>query len=61
MGELLSMAARCLGASGAAIYGLANDIEQIEEMKFPVFAAGFRPISSKGRVVSIGYGCRIRC
>ncbi|MGD0802904.1 MAG: RraA family protein [Candidatus Bathyarchaeia archaeon] len=60
-GELLSTAARIRGASGAVIDGLSRDIGQIEEMKFPVFAAGVRPISSKGRVVSIGYGCRIRC
>jgi 4-hydroxy-4-methyl-2-oxoglutarate aldolase len=60
-GELLSTAARCRGASGAVIDGLARDIRQIEEMKFPVFATGVRPISSKGRVVAIGYGCRIRC
>ncbi|MDP2899870.1 MAG: RraA family protein [Candidatus Bathyarchaeota archaeon] len=60
-GELLSTAARCRGATGAVIDGLARDVRQIEEMKFPVFAAGFRPISSKGRVVAVGYGCRIRC
>jgi len=60
-GELLSTAARCRGATGAVIDGLARDIRQIEEMKFPVFAVGFRPISSKGRVVAVGYGCRIKC
>jgi regulator of RNase E activity RraA len=60
-GELLSTAAQCRGASGAVIDGLARDIRQIEDMKFPVFAAGIRPISSKGRVVAISYGCRIRC
>jgi 4-hydroxy-4-methyl-2-oxoglutarate aldolase len=60
-GELLSTAARCRGATGAVIDGLARDIRQIEEMKFPVFSAGVRPISSKGRVIAIGYGCRIKC
>lgn len=60
-GELLSTAARCRGATGAVIDGLARDISQIEEMKFPVFASGVRPISSKGRVIAIGYGCRIKC
>ena len=60
-GELLSTAARRRGASGAIIDGLARDVRQLEEMKFPVFASGFRPISSKGRVVAMGYGCRIRC
>jgi 4-hydroxy-4-methyl-2-oxoglutarate aldolase len=60
-GELLSTAARCRGATGAVIDGLARDVRQIEDMKFPVFASGFRPISSKGRVGAIGYGCRIKC
>jgi 4-hydroxy-4-methyl-2-oxoglutarate aldolase len=60
-GELLSTAARCRGATGAVIDGIARDLHQIEEMKFPVFAAGIRPISSKGRVMAIGYGGRIKC
>ena len=60
-GELLSTAARGLGATGAVIDGLARDVKQIEEMGFPVFATGFRPVSSKGRVVALGYGCRIKC
>jgi len=60
-GELLSTAARCRGATGAVIDGIARDLRQIEEMKFPVFAAGVRPISSKGRVVAIAYGGRIKC
>jgi regulator of RNase E activity RraA len=57
-GELLLTAVRC---RGAVIDGLSRDLRQVEEMKFPVFAAGVRPISSKGRVVAIGYGCRIKC
>lgn len=60
-GELLSTAARGLGATGAVIDGLVRDVKQIEEMGFPVFATGFRPVSSKGRVVALGYGCRIKC
>ena len=60
-GELLSTAAKCRGATGAVIDSLARDLKQIEEMKFPVFAAGIRPISSKGRVVAISYGEKIKC
>jgi regulator of RNase E activity RraA len=60
-GELLSTAARMRGATGAVIDGLARDVRQLEEMKFPVFAAGFRPISSKGRVIAVTYGVRIKC
>ena len=60
-GELLSTAARCRGARGAVIDGLTRDTKQIEEMKFPVFAAGARPSSSKGRCKAIDYGHRISC
>ncbi len=60
-GELLSTAARMRGATGSIIDGFSRDLRQLEEMKFPVFAAGFRPISSKGRVMAIAYGGRIRC
>jgi len=60
-GELLSTAAKCRGATGAIIDSLARDLKQIEEMKFPVFAAGVRPISSKGRVVAVSYGEKIKC
>jgi 4-hydroxy-4-methyl-2-oxoglutarate aldolase len=60
-GELLSTAARCRGARGAVIDGLARDLRQIEEMRFPVFAAGARPISSKGRCIAVNYGCKIEC
>src|SRR5512139_278939 len=37
-GELLSTAARCRGATGAVMDGIARDLRQIEEMRFPVFA-----------------------
>jgi len=60
-GELLSTAARCRGAKGAVINGLARDLRQMEKMNFPVFAAGARPISSKEMCIAIDYGCRIYC
>jgi len=59
-GELLSTAARIRGARGAVIDGFARDIKLIEEMKFPVFATGFKPISSRGRVMAISYNERIK-
>jgi 4-hydroxy-4-methyl-2-oxoglutarate aldolase len=46
---------------GAVVDGLARDLRQIEEMRFPVFAAGARPISSKGRCIAVNYGCKIEC
>jgi regulator of RNase E activity RraA len=60
-GELLSTASRARGARGAIVDGLTRDVRQIVEMRFPVFASGIRPISSKGRCRIIDHGCRIEC
>ena len=55
-GELLSTAARARGAVGAVVDGLTRDAARIVEMGFPVFAAGFSPLDSKGRLDGIRHG-----
>jgi regulator of RNase E activity RraA len=59
-GELLSTAARAHGAVGAVIDGLTRDAAKIVQMDFPVFAAGFSPLDSKGRIDGIHHGQPIR-
>jgi regulator of RNase E activity RraA len=59
-GELLSTAARAHGAVGAVIDGLTRDAARIIEMDFPVFAAGFSPLDSRGRLDAVAYGQPIR-
>jgi regulator of RNase E activity RraA len=59
-GELLSTAARARGAVGAVIDGLTRDAARIRAMGFPVFAAGFSPLDSKGRLDCISHGRAIR-
>lgn len=59
-GELLSTAARARGAVGAVIDGLTRDTARILAMDFPVFAAGFSPLDSKGRLDGISRGQPIR-
>jgi regulator of RNase E activity RraA len=59
-GELLSTAARARGAVGAVIDGLTRDATRIRAMGFPVFAAGFCPLDSKGRLDCIAHGEPIR-
>jgi regulator of RNase E activity RraA len=59
-GELLSTACRARGAAGAVIDGLTRDAARILALDFPVFAAGFSPLDSKGRVDGVSHGQPIR-
>lgn len=60
-GELLSTAAKARGARGAVIDGLVRDITKIEEIQFPVFAAGIKPVDSMGRGVVTAYNVPVEC
>ncbi len=59
-GELLSTAARARGAVGAVIDGLTRDAARIVAMDFPVYAAGFSPLDSKGRIDGVSHGEPVR-
>jgi regulator of RNase E activity RraA len=59
-GELLSTAARARGAVGAVVDGLTRDAARILAMNFPVFATGFSPLDSRGRLDAISHGQPIR-
>ncbi|MBI1916060.1 MAG: RraA family protein [Planctomycetes bacterium] len=59
-GELLSTAARAHGAVGVVLDGLTRDTAKILDMDFPVFASGFSPLDSKGRLDAISMGQPIR-
>ena len=58
-GELLSTAAIHRGARGAVVDGMGRDVGLIRKLKFPVFAGGVMPVSSKGRVYAVDYGCPV--
>jgi regulator of RNase E activity RraA len=60
-GELLSTAARARGARGAIIDGLVRDVRKIEKLGFPVFAAGIKPVDSKGRGLVIDCNVPVEC
>ena len=59
-GELLSTAALARGARGAVVDGLVRDVKKIEQLGFPVFARGIKPVDSKGRGVVTEYCTPIR-
>jgi 4-hydroxy-4-methyl-2-oxoglutarate aldolase len=60
-GELLSTAARARGARGAVIDGLVRDVKTIQKLEFPVFAAGIKPVDSRGRGMVIDYNVPVQC
>jgi regulator of RNase E activity RraA len=60
-GELLSTAAKARGARGAVIDGLVRDVKKIEELGFPVLAAGIKPVDSMGRGIVTGYNVPVEC
>lgn len=60
-GELLSTAARARGAHGAVMDGYARDVRRIAAMGFPVWAAGMRPVDSRGRSIVIDYDVPVEC
>lgn len=60
-GELLSTAARARGARGAVVDGLVRDVRKIQQLGFPVFARGIKPVDSKGRGTIIDCNVPIEC
>jgi 4-hydroxy-4-methyl-2-oxoglutarate aldolase len=60
-GELLSTAAVARGARGAVVDGLVRDVRRIQELGFPLFAAGMKPVDSKGRGVVITHNIPVQC
>jgi 4-hydroxy-4-methyl-2-oxoglutarate aldolase len=60
-GELLSTAAKARGARGAVVDGLIRDVRKIEQIGFPVFAAGIKPVDSNGRGIVTDYNVPVDC
>src|SRR5260370_38071298 len=40
---------------------MVRDVKKIEELGFPVFAAGIKPVDSRGRGVVIDYNVPVDC
>jgi regulator of RNase E activity RraA len=60
-GELLSTASQARGCRGAVVDGLVRDIRKIEELGFPVFAAGVKPVDSMGRGIVTAFNVAVEC
>lgn len=60
-GELLSTAAMVRGARGAVVDGLIRDVKKILTLGFAVFAAGMKPVDSRGRGIVVDYNVPTEC
>ena len=60
-GELLSTASVARGARGAVMDGFVRDVKLIENLGFPVFATGMKPLDSNGRGLLTAWGKPIVC
>jgi 4-hydroxy-4-methyl-2-oxoglutarate aldolase len=60
-GELFSTAALARGAAGAVMDGYVRDVRRVAELGFPLFAAGMRPVNSRGRCTVAAYDVPVRC
>lgn len=52
-GGLASFSAKRKGVEGVVVNGAVRDIDEIRNMKFPVFARAAVPITGKGRIATI--------
>jgi regulator of RNase E activity RraA len=59
-GELLSTACKARGCVGVVLDALTRDARQIMAMDYPVWAAGFSPLDSKGRLDGLAFNVPIR-
>lgn len=60
-GALMTTAAMARGARGVVLDAFVRDVKVIIEKGFPVFAAGIRPLDSKGRGYMVEYDCPVEC
>jgi len=61
IGNLMATAGKVRGLAGAVIDGGARDIEEVEEIGFPVFSRSVTPATSVGRYVSVAKQVPVMC
>lgn len=60
-GGLLSRGAAIKGLAGTVVYGAVRDVDEAQELNFPVFGLAITAVSARGRVVERSFGQPIQC
>jgi len=53
LGGLASLSAKMRGIEGVIVNGAVRDVDEIREIRFPVFARAITPTTGKGRIATI--------
>ena len=61
IGNLMATTAKVRGLAGAVIDGGARDVDEIEQIGFPVFSRSITPSTSVGRYVSVAKNQPVMC
>ena len=61
IGNLMATTAKVRGLAGAVIDGGARDVDEIQEIGFPVFSRSITPSTSVGRYVSVAKNMPVMC
>ena len=61
IGNLMATTGKVRGLAGAVIDGGARDVEELEEIGFPVFSRSLTPSTSVGRYVSVTKNVPVTC
>jgi 4-hydroxy-4-methyl-2-oxoglutarate aldolase len=61
IGNLMATTGKVRGLAGAVIDGGARDVEELEEIGFPVFSRSVTPSTSVGRYVSVTKNVPVTC
>jgi 4-hydroxy-4-methyl-2-oxoglutarate aldolase len=61
IGGLMATACKARELAGAVIDGAARDVDEIEQLGFPVFCRSITPATSVGRYVSVGKNMPVQC
>ena len=59
--EMMSIAAQKLEVAGVVVDGLLRDVKEIEDLQFPVFGRGARPLTVKGRMRLVAHNVPVDC
>lgn len=59
-GDIVTWSAKQQGIIGAICDGAVRDMEEVEEVGFPVFAKSHLPMTARGRCVQGDYNCQIQ-